>query len=326
MSSAHRGCFLTWHQGPGQSILWFSGWGHHGVQRRLQIYPSRRGDLPCTVALGTFSKLSEPFRTNRVTEEGILGNLSPKAGSQWPAGDDQGSTRGLAVDGASVEMASSSFSFSWQQPRCGRWGRHKTRSVIPPRSGWILGSGSCVDRPTPYQIITQDQPNPTMHVLSEKEGRPAPGSPSTGRRTAGCFGPAQQVSLSIGPGTPSRRMGLGLEKDWQPFNSRHSKRSLNMELSLITGLACQTADSSPGMAQDDEHMDPGHLLWFPNIKASQKYQLIKPKCLEHRRLGWPTQTPLALLSAASPCLHDVGDSLPATPRRRIQTSSPNLPY
>lgn len=95
-------------------------------------------------------------------------------------------------------------------------------------------------------------------------------------------------------------------------SSRHFKRSLNMELSLITGLACQTADSSPGMAQDDEHMDPGHLLWFPNIKASQKHQLIKPKCLEHRCLGWSTQTPLALLSAASPCLHDVGDSLPAT--------------
>lgn len=159
MSSAHRGCFLTWHQGPGQSILWFSGWGHHGVQRRLQIYPSRRGDLPCTVALGTFSKLSEPFRTNRVTEEGILGNLSPKAGSQWPAGDDQGSTRGSAVDGASVEMASSSFSFSWQQPRCGRWGKHKTRSVCHSTSIW-MDSGFWILRGSP-------------DALSDHHARPA---------------------------------------------------------------------------------------------------------------------------------------------------------
>lgn len=91
-----KGCFLTWHQGPGQSILWFSGWGHHCVQRRLQIYPSRRGDLPCTVALGTFSKLSEAFRTQPGYGRGYSGKPLTQSREPMASRGRQGQHEGIS--------------------------------------------------------------------------------------------------------------------------------------------------------------------------------------------------------------------------------------
>lgn len=121
-------------------------------------------------------------------EEGSLGNLSPKAGSQWPAGDDKCSTRGSAVDGVSVEMASSTVSFPPGSSRAVGGGENTRRAVSfhIDLDFWVLDLAWIARRP--IRSSRKTSPNPTMHVLSEKEGRPAPGSPSTGRRTAVCFG------------------------------------------------------------------------------------------------------------------------------------------
>lgn len=241
MSSAHHlGLFLD--MAPRSRAI-------HPLVQRLgpSLCPASASDIPLSArGSALHCSIGDIFKTQRGIPHptGLWKRVFWETSHPKPGANGQpGTTR--AARGDQQLMASR---WKWHRPpsafllaAAALWEVGKTQDALcHSTSIWI--SGFWILRGSPDALSDHHarpaQIPPCTSCLRKKAARPLARHPlDAGPLSA--LEPAQQVSLSIGPGTRSRRRSLGLEKDWQPFKiqseqptCRNPGRSPSLELGM----------------------------------------------------------------------------------------------
>lgn len=214
--------------------------GHHCPASASDIPLSARGSaLHCSIGDIFKTQRGIPYQPGYgrgYSGKPLTQSREPMASRGRPGQPAQGDQQLMAPRWKWHRPASA---FSWQQPRCREVG--KTKDALCHSTSIWMDSGFWILRGSPDALSSRktSQIPPCTSCLRKKAARPLAGHPLDAGPLSALDLHTAGFSLSVGPGTRSRRRSLGLEKDWQPFTiqseqptCRNPGRSPSMELCM----------------------------------------------------------------------------------------------